>query len=51
MDNNRWERREKKKFNKRKHKVIGKSVLLLQKIIGIKANNTNKSQENQGDTA
>jgi len=41
MDNNRWERREKKKLNKRKHKVIGKSVFLIQKIIGIKTNKTN----------
>jgi len=39
MSKHRWERREKKKLNKRKHKVIGKSIFLLQKIIGIKANN------------
>ena len=39
MSKHRWERREKKKLRKRKHKVIGKSIFLLQKIIGIKANN------------
>ena len=38
MSKDRWKRREKKKLNKRKHKVIGKSVLLLQKIIGERAN-------------
>ena len=39
MSKHRWKRREKKKLSKRKHKVIGKSIFLLQKIIGIKANN------------
>ena len=40
---NRWERREKKIFNKTKHKVTGKSVLLIQQIIGKKANKANKN--------
>ena len=40
---NRWERREKKKFNKKKHKVTGKSVLLIQQIIGKRANKANKN--------
>ena len=29
---NRWERREKKRFNKRKHKTIGRSVFDILKI-------------------
>ena len=39
---NRWERRDKKLRNKKKHKVIGKSVFTILNIIYNKANKIKK---------